>query len=90
MPLIKSPDDDLDFELDWGDELGTDTITASTWDIGDVLSEPDGQPDTFTDATTTIWLTGGVLDTVYPLTNHITTAGGRDEYRTVYLIVQTS
>ena len=89
----KDPDSNLDYEINWLKWLTAkdtitglpviDTITASTW--VDVHSDLTVETDSFTDSTTTVWLTGGVIGTTYELTNRITTAVGRIQDRTVEL-----
>lgn len=82
----KDPDDVLDYAIDWSTWLGEDTITASTW------TEPDGitvDSSTNTTTTATIWLSGGTLGEAYSLTNHITTAAGRERDRTIVISLVT-
>lgn len=72
----KDPDEVLDYKINWAKRLGSDTIVSSTWDVPSGLTH--GPPaDTFTNTTTTVWLSGGTLDAVYDITNHIVTAAGR-------------
>jgi hypothetical protein len=73
----KDPDEVADFTIDWGPELGTDTLASSTWlDITAGITT--GTPvSTFTDTTSTIWIAGGVAGDLYSLTNRVTTSGGR-------------
>jgi len=89
----KDPDSKLDFVINWLTWLtvkdpitglySVDTISASEWvDLDTDLTEID---DSFTDSTTTIWLTGGVIGKTYYVTNRITTAAGRIQDRTVEL-----
>jgi hypothetical protein len=68
----------LDYTWDWSDWLGDDTISSSTV-VGTGCTI-----DSSTDTTTTVtgWISGGT--TVSPsATCHITTAGGRQEDRTI-------
>jgi len=59
------------------------TISGSDWiDLSGDLTEV---TSSFTDSTTTIWLTGGVIGTTYEVINRITTAAGRIQDRTVKL-----
>jgi hypothetical protein len=47
---------------------------------------PDGIDQTEednTDSTTTVWLSGGTVDTDYNVVNTIVTAGGRTDQRTI-------
>lgn len=75
----KDPDEVLDYTMNWGDRLVTDTIATSTW-----IMSPDN-PDLLlttpqnskTNTVTTLWLAGGTLNAKYKITNRIVTAGGR-------------
>jgi len=81
MPRVfrKDPSDKEDYEILWADWLGTDTITASIWDVPAGITKVD---DDFTTTSTTITLSGGDLGQDYVITNHITTAAGREKDRT--------
>lgn len=70
----KDPDDVLDYQIDWSAELGTDTISTSTWTVPAGLTK---DSDTNTDTTTTVWVSGGTAGTTYALLNKIVTAAGR-------------
>lgn len=84
----KDPDDVADFALNWSasPRLGNDEIVASDW-IG-VHEDLTVESDSFTVATTTVWLSGGVAGTTYELTNRVTTAGGRTLDQTALLVVK--
>lgn len=77
----KDPNSTLDYVIDWEDWLGADTITDSTWVATAGITIDDG--DQFTDTTATVWLSGGTDRATYLVTNHITTAAGRQEDRTL-------
>ena len=82
----KDPDAKLDYGLDWSAWLDGDTITASTWTVdpsGLTLSQ--GAYDATTAA---IWAEDGVVGRKYNLTNHITTAAGRQTERTFSLLIK--
>lgn len=81
----KDPGAVLDYTGDWSAWLGTDTITASTWNVPAGITKDTDNHDT---TTTWIWLSGGAAGTVYTLTNHITTAGGRQDERTIKIKVK--
>src|SRR6187200_923242 len=93
----KDPDERLDYSIDWaGTEAdpgrlygSADTIVASEWVVPDGLTEDLVDPPSFTDTTTTIWLTDGVLGTKYQVENRITTAEGRIMDQSVYLTIKT-
>lgn len=81
----KDPQAVLDYVIDWSAWLEEDTISASEW------SAPDGitvVTDSFTDTTATVWLSGGAVGESYDVTNGISTDGGRDDDRTITILVQ--
>lgn len=82
---IKDPDALLDYQIDWSSWLVADTISASSWEAktGIVVDS-----DSETTTTTTVWLSGGTVGTKYKITNHITTAAGREDDRSFYIIVK--
>jgi hypothetical protein len=72
----KTPNDTLDYGVDWTLWLAGDTITTSTWTVtsgvtvGVKALNPAG-------TITTIWISGGTAGTTYTLANTINTVGGR-------------
>ena len=78
------PDADLDYTIDWESWLDSDTIATSTWvaDSGITI-----ESDSNTSTTTTVWISGGTAGSSYKATNHIVTAAGRAEDRTITLRV---
>ncbi len=87
MPFrsTKDPDAVLDYTLDWSRELvGGDTIIAAVFtpDTGITIDS-----DSFTDSTTTVWLSGGEDGTTYEVSVHITTAAGRQDDRVIEIAV---
>lgn len=82
----KDPDAVLDYSFDWEDWLCEgDTITASTWATPAGITE---DSDSFTDDTTTVWLSGGTVGESYDLVNHVTTNEGREEDRTLTICIR--
>lgn len=81
---VKDPEAVLDYHSDWTAWLDGDVITASTWtaDPGITIETDPPHAATHDDTTTTVWLSGGTPGTVYSVTNHITTAAGREDDRT--------
>jgi hypothetical protein len=71
----KGPNELLDYQINWSQALGTDTITLSTWTISDPALTNDH--DSYAAQSTTIWLAAGTLNQTYAVTNAITTAAGR-------------
>lgn len=82
--FTKDPDAVLDYQIDWSDWLGSDTISTSDWTVATGLT---GDSDSNTDTTATIWLSGGTAGATYSVTNEIVTNGGRTDNRsfTVYV-----
>lgn len=75
---IKDPDANLDYSIDWSLFLDNDTISTSVWTVPPGISQT-AVASSIT--TTTIWLSGGMLNNTYLLSNRITTVGGRIDDR---------
>ena len=95
MPRLipHDPDARLPYRWDWAvpDAAGEtwldgDTITAATVTSSDpsVTVEPPSHDDT----TVTAWVSGGTVGATVGLTCHITTAGGRQDDRTMTISIQ--
>ena len=82
--FMKDPDEVLDYVRDWSAVLDADTIATSTWtpDTGITVDS-----DSNTTTTTTVWVSGGTLGERYGITNHITTAGGREFDFTLWFLI---
>lgn len=76
----KAPTEVLDYQEDWSDWLGTDTIATSTWSFPAGITK---ESDTNTTTAATVWVSGGTLGTTYRTSNTVTTAGGRTAIRSV-------
>lgn len=76
--FVKDKESILDYTIDWSQWLPVgDTIVVSAWTVPDDIAV---ESDTFTTTTTTVWLSGaGPEGTRSTVTNHITTADGREE-----------
>jgi hypothetical protein len=70
----KDPDEVLDYHIDWTARLVSDQILTSIWEVPAGISK---NSDDKTTTLTTIWVSGGTAGHAYPLTNRITTNGGR-------------
>jgi hypothetical protein len=81
----KSAGEVKDFSINWTPDLGTDTISSSTFAIS--LPGPSITQSTNTTTQTTVWISGGVPGTFYQVTNTIVTAGGRTLTKTFTLEV---
>lgn len=101
FPSEKDPDAVKPYYVDWEDYLENgETISTSVWLIEGIAEGtwPTGSPndsetlaiDSKSNTTTraTIWLSGGIIDTDYEITNRITTTGGITDDRTVKLRVR--
>jgi hypothetical protein len=80
----KDPNELLDYQIDWLPRLVDDTIATSAWTIPAGLTNAS---ETFTNQTTTVWLSGGTIGETYSILNRITTAGGRTMDQTVNLTI---
>ncbi len=83
----KDPDEIKDYMVDWADRLTEgDTIVTSTWIVPTGIVE---DSNSFTDSTTTIWLSGGTLGTNYSFVNRVVTFEGRTLDQTCNLKCRT-
>jgi len=99
IQLTKDPGAVLNYGFDWADGgandgatsdtgwLQSDTITASTWAVsgGTSLAIDSDTSDT---TTTTVVLSGGTANETYTVTNHITTAAGYEDERSIQVKAQ--
>jgi hypothetical protein len=85
--FYKDPNATLDYQIDWSDWLGTDTISSSDWTVPTGITEA---THTNTTTTSTIWLSGGTAGNTYECINRIVTADSpaRTDDRTIYIIVE--
>lgn len=75
----------LDYTIDWSVWLDDgDVITASTWAVPAGIS---AVVDTNGTTYATVWLTGGTIGTGYRVTNHITTSDGREDERSLRIVI---
>jgi len=90
MKYTKDPDAVLDYTVDWTAWLPSgDTITASTFTVNSDADNAVVVDDQLNDAhTTTVWLSGGVAGQKYTVTNHITTAAGRQDDRSLTITIK--
>ena len=88
--LLKDPEAVLDYAVDWGAEyLSDDTLTESSWTISP--SEPGGlslAASRFDLLISTAQVGGGLPGRIYRLTNHVVTAHGREDSRSIMLRVE--
>lgn len=84
--FTKDPDAVLDYRIDWATWLGVDTISTSTWTVPAGITK---FTDSKTTTTTTIWLSGGTAGETYSVKDHIVTAGGREDERTLTIVCES-
>ena len=81
----KDPNETLDYRLNWRARIPAgDKITSSAW------SSPAGITkgvNTYTDYTTTLWLSAGTIGETYSFTNTVNTQAGRILEQTVEITV---
>ncbi len=83
----KDPDEVLDFTVDWAKPLAVgDIIETSVWTLPTGVTKG---AETFTNTSTTIWLSGGTDGQNYDLLNRIVTQGGRTREQTCTLRVRS-
>ncbi len=85
IAFVKDPGARLDYQVDWTDWLGTDTITTSAWSVPAGLTK---ETEAFEAAVATVWLSGGTAQTDFTVTNAVTTAGGRVDQRSFLVRVR--
>lgn len=84
----KDPAAVLDYYIDWTDWLvGEDTIVTSTWVATGSLTVTLFTEDIL-GGFTGVWVSGGVVGEHVLLTNHIVTSDGREDERSVQLILR--
>ena len=74
----------LNIGLDWADWLETDTITLSEWTADAELTLSRKQNTT---TTTSCYVSGGILNKTYQITNKITTLDGKVDTRYVTIVI---
>ena len=86
----QDPADNLDYAIDWGGEwLDTgETVATSTW-----VATPPGLTTSLTsivnnNTTTVVWLSGGTANSIYTVTNRITTTDGRTAERSIIVTIR--
>lgn len=78
----KDSDAVLDYAINWSAWLDGDSIVASTWtcETGITIDSDD-----FDASSTLLWLSGGTAGESYLVTNHIVTAAGREDDRSIMI-----
>ena len=88
--LLKDPEAVLDYAVDWGIEyLGGDALTESSWMVSPAeaggLSIVSSRFDLMV---STVQVGGWNAGRIYRLTNHVVTAEGREDSRSIVLRVE--
>lgn len=85
----KDPSETLDYRINWFPTLRTDSddrVVSSSWQFPEGLTM--GSSD-HGDTWTTVWISGGEDGETYPVTNVVTTSGGRTMRQVVKIRVRT-
>lgn len=69
--IVKDPDADLDYAIDWADWLAGDAINTATWTVDTGLTKHN---QVVTGTITTVWLSGGNAGQVYWVSCRIVTS----------------
>lgn len=83
--FYKDPEAVLDYSHDWTDWLAGDSISTSEWEVPSTLTKVTEQTS---GPVTTVWLASGARGSTAKVVNHVTTAGGRTDERTIYIKVK--
>lgn len=87
--VIKDAGADLDYLIDWTGWLGSDTIVTSTWSAPPASQIVVHNPSVDSSSKMAlVWLKGGVAGGPFLVTNHIITAAGRQEERSLNVTIQ--
>ena len=88
--LLKDPEALLDYSVDWGaDYLSGDVLSESSWHVSP--AETGGVSivsSRFDLLQSTVEVGGGQPGKVYRLTNHVVTAEGREDSRSIMLRIE--
>ena len=83
----KAPAEKLDYEMDFSDVLGTDTITGTPTVTGAGITVASTPPISHADGIVTFWLSGGAEGSDGTVTVTITTAAGRTFERAAAILI---
>lgn len=82
---VKDHDATLDYGIDWEPFLNGDLLTGSSWAVPGGITQVTAS---FTTTTTTVWLSGGTIGSIYTITNHVSTALGRIDERSIDIRIE--
>src|SRR5436190_22027556 len=83
--FTKTPGAELDYGINWKDDIGSNNITASSWTASDGLTIVS---DSFSDFATLVRVSGGELAHSYVLINEVTLLNGNIDQRAILIKVQ--
>lgn len=88
--LLKDPEAVLDYQVDWGAEyLNGDALARSRWTVSpDEVLGVSVVEEHFDLLAATVKVGGGEAGKLYRLTNHVVTAGGREDCRSIIVRVE--
>lgn len=88
--FTQQPADTLDYDIDYTDWLGTDTLSsvACTADAGITITDPASALIWGADKKVKVWASGGIDGTKYKITVTVTTAIGRIKQDEIYVRVK--
>lgn len=80
-------DTNVPVDINWATDLGTDTISTSTWDANGATSLVlSGQTNTTTE--TRVLVSGGTVNQDYQVRNTVVTAAGQTLKKTVSILIK--
>lgn len=88
--LMKDPSAVLDYGIDWGRQyLEGDLLAESSWSVEPVeVNGVEVLATSFDDRSSRVKLGGGIAGRVYRIRNHVVTAMGREDSRSLVLRVE--
>ena len=88
--MLKDPKAVLDYAVDWGAEyLSGDVLTESSWTVSPAQAGGVSiASNRFDLMVSTVQVSGGIAGRIYRLTNHVVTAEGREDSRSILLRVE--
>lgn len=86
--MDKDPAAKLDYAVDWTAWLqASETITTSTWTAPAGLTKMSSPAESVVGGKATVWLQGGTVGQSYAVVNHIVTNQGREDERTILVVM---
>ena len=85
--FLKDPDAVLDYKFDWSDWLddGEAILSHSITETTGITIDSDSMTDASTSVT--VWLSGGESGASYSVTCHVVTSDGRQDDRSITIVV---